>query len=533
MKLRTISTDKKSGHKPIVIAACITITLIVLINTICTLVICCPELFGVKMVSNIDSMTQTEKVESTLLSSGLSILGIVMAVWTGISIINAIDINRINTLDDNVDNLEKRTHSIEDMREQQNEMDKEKFICEMLLTSKDIATKELIKMFENAVSTLDVPYMKFLEIEHLFRTVVKLHNNPECESHLRDNAVKGINIAEGLLQKIRGFKQIDSNYTIDNVFSVYLAMRIAEFRFYMGYVSEGKECIEHFLAALETYNSFAKIFGASVPEFEYNAQFPDISYETCTGSPSVSAYFCNSIGESYSRIVKASVQDGKVGELSEPMTQEYAKKAVFYCAYAVHWDNREIYWRNLGCAIERFPLSEESFRLIVNVYNNAIEAGVCHKTFKVMLSILDKYINKHLSILPVENGQHRQIPLSEDVYYDTWTRLLKEPAGESLLWALSELRENSRIAKTLYPTEDVGYFYACVYHRDMCIVNDGNVEQAKQHLLEAFENYKLFKLIASTERLSRFMKEDLLALSKRLNLEIDKTEKEKILVASK
>lgn len=76
----------------------ISIMIILSVNTFCTLSICRPDLIN-KIVptssNDVDNshtyLSDAEKIESSLLANGLSIIGIFVAVWASLSIANSIN----------------------------------------------------------------------------------------------------------------------------------------------------------------------------------------------------------------------------------------------------------------------------------------------------------------------------------------------------------------------------------------------------------------------------------------------------------
>ena len=491
----------------------IVIAIILLVNTFSILSTCCPgllnKIFQTRVFDTCNQITQVEKVESSLLSSGLSILGIVIAVWTGLSITNAIDKKRIDAIDKQIDSitmrLEKNSNYIDSVNKHQNKVHKEIFINTLLSSADDLATYQLITFFENESYTSDIQYLMLIEVEELFKKVYSMRESKFLRNtSLLANAEKGIELSEKLLEKC-------NNQTL----TIYAKYRKAEFMFYSGYCCVGEERLNYFTSAIKIYEEVYTTFEADIPIFEANFDYLHATFRECNKNPKMSAYFCNSIGEAYSKICETGLilQDSKY---SKKTIESYGKKAIFYCSYAANWINRETYWRNLGCAIERHhKVTDETYDKLYNVYNEALNISATKSSFKVILSVCDKYFNRHLNIKNVDVRVGRTIPLSNASYENTWNNL-EQPLKEKLLEVLCRLEENSEYAKTIFPSSEIGYTYSCIYHRDMCLIKGQTKDVAKQHLSEAIHDLGILKVINPNGALTKILSDDLDALSKNI-----------------
>ena len=306
---------------------------------------------------------------------------------------------------------------------------------------------------------------------------------------------------------------ISAPSTIASVNAFYGAYRIAEFNFYSGYCSEKFERKRHFEKAIEIYLRVYTSFGAQLPVYNPKWKYFDNNFKECSNkTANISAYFCNSIGEAYSKIIE--VKDHIFLEDNE--IEEYKKKAVFYCAYASRWGNRETYWRNLGCAIERcYGVSEQTYNNLYEIYNKALNMEANEKSFKVILSVYEKYFNNYLNIEKVDIKEGRKTPLIDVSYKNTWDNFDKS-TKEKLLEILSNINKKSMYAKTIYPSKELGYIYSCIYHRNMCLINGDNYDMAKNHLIEAEKEIKVVKIIAPKGVLTKILECDLASLSEKL-----------------
>lgn len=503
-----MKTDKNLT-RILVISTIVTILLICVVNTICVLCICCPQIINILIPgANVPTKFMDSKVESTLLSTGLSIIGIAVSVWAALNIINMLERKEYDSvkveLKELKDELTNSTISVKEILTKQNQTDKIKLINEMYDTIQDLSTKVLIVQIRKLQEPQDIDYLQLVEIERTFKGVYHLHQSGSThDEELLMEAYKGIELSEEILRNSSAHSTIRS----------YLEYRIAEFNFYSGYCCKKFERKKYFDNAIEIYLRVYTSFGAQLPIYNPKWKYFDNNFKECSNkTANISAYFCNSIGEAYSKIIE--VKDHIFLEDNE--IEEYKKKAVFYCAYASRWGNRETYWRNLGCAIERcYGVSEQTYNNLYEIYNKALNMEANEKSFKVILSVYEKYFNNYLNIEKVDIKEGRKTPLRDVSYKNTWDNFDKF-TKEKLLEILSNINEKSMYAKTIYPSKELGYVYSCIYHRNMCLINGDNYDIAKNHLIEAEKEIKVVKIIAPKGVLTKILESDLASLAEKL-----------------
>lgn len=515
----------KSGkrNKWIIFVICIVTSIIVLVNVFSILVVCVPSLFE-KIIPNLDlskhfsTMTKKDQIESSILSSCVSIIALAVAIWTGINIINAIERKDFRNMQNDMDELKEDQIKLIDFSDcekkrilkqeqadkercaQQDRADKEKVLNELYKTFSDESTKVLIKIIKDYTAESNISFLEILEVERLFRNVYFLHDN-SMHSELVYYADEGIKRATDLLKA-----------TDDSNLKLYLNYRIAEFNFYSGYCCEGDERAEKFLDSIKIYKELATDLGANLPEYKENEmKYPIATYEGCNKSSlAISAYICNTIGEAYSKIIE---KRELIHKYKDQIIQ-FGLQAVFYCAYAVHWNEREIYLRNLGCALERhYGASGNHIDQIVAAYEQALNQPDSNtKSFKTLLSIYDKYINDILGIRRISPSERRTPPLSDDFYAETWRSSDKKGKVTN---TMNVLGKRAVQAKKIYPSSDVGYTYSCIYHRDICTLSHEK-NCAKKHLVLANKDLEILQIISPNTALTKILKSDLEDLTKKI-----------------
>lgn len=484
-----------STYGIVIISIFIAVVLIAIANILCVLAMCYPQLFGIKLSRN---LSDGEIIQSTILSDGIAIIGLAVAVWTGLNIANSIEKREVDRLQQRVHELNK---GIIERGLQHNQVERERFLHEMFATAKDEATNELIGLFRDLPIECNIPFLRLLYIEQKFRIVYELHRSEfNQDENLCKTAAEGISSAKELLENVE-----------NSTAKLYLHFRIAEFHFYMGYCCLGKKRLDHFITAINIYEELAAGFCAGIPEFKSDELYPNINYLPCKKNPSISAYFCNSVGEAYSSIVQEKKQLMTEGVSADDL-RIYGLKAIFFCAYANHLVTNSVYRRNLGCAIERIYGAIEHYEELKEIYNMALLLG--HKNasnFKTLVSIYDKYINSILNIEPIAPTEKRANQLCGKEFAHNLNSLVHDPQEplSDVMTVLKDIHTVSKQAKAIHPSESVGYQYDCIFYRDMCAVYYGshllmmdfNVvaemkKTAKSYLDKAEENWIILSIIA-------------------------------------
>ena len=506
-------------NKGLVIVICISVTLIVIINAICVLVACCPELISALFDVEINThMKGPDRVESSIISTGVSILGIAVAVWTGLSIANTIDKKRIDEIDegfkekqkgleesideigkrinDEKNGLERLYNQANKNQEIANSINKDRFLQELCSTGPDPTSIKLFEFFRDNIIESNVSFIELLEIEQRFSLVYTLHNSAFKHD---EKLIKAAN--EGII-RAEQMRKTTSHSTVE----LYLKYRIADFNFYMGYCHVGEERLRQFTEAIKTYTEVANDFSAYIPPFENDEIYPNIHYKPNEKNYALSAYFCNAIGEAYSKIEQNREELSRESHNDEELDL-YGKKAIYYCAYANRWGDKSIYKRNLGCAIERFHGFKSNKSTLASIYDEALKLEPSNpNNYKVVLSLKDKCINDSLEIRSILPDEKRQPKLSSKEFAEKWNGLSSN-SKKVVTDDLSQLNTLSNQAKTIHPTKSVGYQYACIYFRDMCAIYGNHMlqtdsaiigqmkQEAKQHFDQAEENWALLNII--------------------------------------
>lgn len=471
----------------------------------------------------IDSSESRVFMSDSLLSTGLTIIGIAVSAWAGLNIANAIDrknleemrkdyndaINKLeqknqtdidiikNNNQDEINNFKKATQKdIDDLRTKSDTIildlnkvykdakatDKQRKIAEFYeLIAELMSTDDSIEatILKNALSEYQpeesVSMTELVQMERLY-TIVHLAHRSEYvhDTMLINNAETGIEIANRQLQN-----------TNSEALQKYLNLRIAGFYFYQGYCELHEKRQECFDKAIDTFTAMKEVFQV-VPPPKEKRNLDSLQRE----QREISAYFYSAIGESNSKVIHLRENNDEDNKFKERLGQQftyYGFQAKVNCDYAQQFVKNEEHLRNYGCAIERADgITDDNLNELKRIYLAALDDKATESTFKVILSLYDKWINSRLNIKSVYGGQ-RDPALNDSSYHNNYSKLSYEEKSE-LESLLKDMERISSQAEKFYPTSSVGYTYKCIYFRDKCVIEEPGSSEIIKYLKSAQDN---------------------------------------------
>lgn len=309
--------------------------------------------------ANKSQLTDAEKVESTILSTGLTVIALAISVWAGLNITNAIERKELNELSDKVNKVSRQSRALAGALKENNNFYKQVFIRELWKLNNDETAKYFASQFDQ-IDIEDVLYIDLVKIEQLFGTIYYLHTVGNVDGQtIIEKANNGKEMIEGL------HKELEKKMVSNNILELYLDYRIAVLAFYKGYQCSEEDLYHCFIAAAQGFMDCVDGFNVKLPEYHDDTFeiIPDYSGDMSTLRRAI--FMANSIGEAYSKIteqfptlLKKAAVDGF--RIKEQELKRCARQAIFYCGCAVKWEaddtkkRREVYYRNLGCAYERY-----------------------------------------------------------------------------------------------------------------------------------------------------------------------------------
>lgn len=329
-------------------------------------------------IANNNPATIQSIYSATFFTDGLTLIGLAISVWAGLNIANAIERRELDKNKRDVDKLKKRTNKItKDISPIQKNIENISntlwflFENELLKTRDDEASLYLYSIFTKKANNKSSVFISTLPdlivIEQLFNQVYSLHDSKqELNEEINQRGKKGLETIEECFGRI----QDNGDKDIIN----YLKYRKAELCFYLGYSTKDLGYVyDYYKTAGDLYIELHESFKAFLPEYNDDFLIRDninkyipVFGKNNENDLKLSIYFANSICEAYSRILlcvdekslkNEEVQYTKDGREIKDL-EEITKKAIFYGCCSTKWANdivnNEVYYRNLGCAYERY-----------------------------------------------------------------------------------------------------------------------------------------------------------------------------------
>ena len=369
------------------------VVVIIALDVFSVLTTTCPELISKWFDVEIFVMLEDAQ-ERSLLSNGLSLIGLAISVWATLNIINVLDKKDVEELSSQLVRL-KEEHEVLATEQNYNTLRKEFEAC-----SSDYVMKSLAAKMSNAGKEY-CPQLSV--VMQYYSRVYQLNQHVVRDGALESATNEGIRYVDFLLERNNEFRIQNEDVR------QFLHYCKGEFLFYKAYCFEGEKRYRYSMEGLSEYEKCTELFHVKMPEFSLKEaqKYPDIKYKKCTDS--IGIYLVNTIGESYSKAVQG-INKWEKHNLPEVAVEELKYKALFYCAYAVKWSDSEnqVYLRNLGCALEAVYGSK---LYITDMWKNAKDAyqkamNICissgevpYNVFYTLISLNHRYSNYRISLL--------------------------------------------------------------------------------------------------------------------------------------
>lgn len=371
--------------------------------------------FTVQAIRNIPQVTSqdsSEKYEATLMASGLAIIGIAISVWAGLNIANAIEKKEVEDIKSSVkgineqfekkkEDIEKAKKDVEEitqnvvtMRNERRDVNWNTFLLELLETSQDTVSRYFYEQF----SETPIEWENLIEMVLLEQDFSQIYNNygetSKVKKVLLDKAETGINRASGLLKTL---SSID-NPTLERLIRIYLHYRITEFHFMNGYMVDKEKSYDEFKLAAKGFKESQKLLKIDLP-----GKKDKLDVYVQRDNLELAIYFANSIGEACSKVThrddipNRNAPDTEIKRFRDEVNP-YSEEAIFYLNIAVKLNEklpqREVYYRNLGCAYERKDRNNDAFgenaENIISNYRKALKAVISYEENKVRVENIYK-----------------------------------------------------------------------------------------------------------------------------------------------
>ncbi len=410
-----VKKKTRSDSRTVIIGILIATIIIVLIDAACIAIVCWLSINGSAAGET------TQSLEASLLSTGLSIIGIAVAVWAGLNIVNAIERKDLEELQNKSDHLKQQ---IADTISNMESIAYDGFLQALLRVGSaetgtpgtDEANVYFYREFSKHTINTNEDYFTLTRIENLFGQVYSLHNT---EDHLDLELIEKAEEALGL---------IDGFQTADQLVKTYLSFRKAEFNYYCGYVGDGAhKQYQFFSEAIDLYLDLSPKMGVVLPHYQdqKNDTLPECPENA---NRKLAIYMANTVGDACSKIIPLGkkLPERKASDderVSTEKPKDYEQMALFYCGCAAKWADGydyekirknelqyfELYYRNYGVALERYDkthnvIGEHAGKILENyqkafyhiVKGTKVRAQRLQSVYHVLLSYLKIYFDKEL-----------------------------------------------------------------------------------------------------------------------------------------
>ncbi len=360
--------------------------------------------------------------EAELLASGLAIIGLAIAIWTGLNIANAIQQRDVQDLSDTVQNLK---HTAEDLQSTTADVEtairhldpQSLFLQEFLKTNTDYTSTFLYYSLCSA-EHIQAPWGKLMQLERLYTRANKMH--------------KGLVHRQELLAQVcrQGLELIEElGMEHHPAIARYLLARTADFNWFRGYATrDPSQAAIYFCNTLDAYLTL-------FPLMEIDPHFTKDTLPHLSGSEQdFVIYITNTLSLCYLRL---SQRYGTLKSRSyvDPRVEKYIRespqKAVQYGQCAEAWiespkydgecKKEEFYYRNLGVAYEQldrhegtpFGHAEAIFSLYRKAFSRMVQDGELTLTktrsvYQVLLSYYKRYLDAQLDLGAIWGQTPRQ-----------------------------------------------------------------------------------------------------------------------------
>lgn len=316
--------------------------------------------------------------EEKVIDIGLAIIGLAIAIWAGLNIVNSIERKELEELRARTDGVKKLINNLDDIES----IAYDTFLQALLRMGNDEATKYFYKEFSKHAANRNLDYYTLTRIEDLFGQVYSLHNTVDHFDMVL------LEKAEEALEYIEDFE------TQDRLVALYLIFRKAELNYYSGYVGgSAREKYKYFSTAINLYQYALPKMNIVLPQYRKCKNPSEIPEIPTDADRKLTIYMANTIGDSCRKIIemkpKLKSEDLPVGDrIPEDKIRHYGDMALFYCGCAAKWADGydkevyakdlhyfEVYYRNCGVAYEQcdrvFGPMHKNAKIIIENYLKA------------------------------------------------------------------------------------------------------------------------------------------------------------------
>lgn len=346
-KPRDEKQGQKSKFKSFLVGAMIWVSKLICVALSCVAL--------APVISIIYHKSEGPSSEEQLLSVGLSIVGLAIAVWAGLNLLNSIERKDLEELRSRTDSIKQLVYNMDNIEH----LGYDAFLQALLRKGGDELTAYFYRQFSRYSMNAKEDFFILTRIEDLFGQVYDLHNS------IKHHDAELIGKAEEAISYIKKYQ------TDDRLIRTYLTVRNAEMGYYCGYAGKTSfQIYQSFSSAFDLYQKILLELSISFPPRGKDGQAPDLPDGA---NRKLAIYMANTLGDTCSQVLLlkkelTSASAPKDQQVEETVLAQYAEKAIFYCDCAVKWADKyayddiykndyqyfELYYRNCAVAYERY-----------------------------------------------------------------------------------------------------------------------------------------------------------------------------------
>lgn len=418
-------------------------------------------------------------LESAVLSSGMAIIGVAIAVWAGLNIMQVLEKDKFELFSKEVVNYRyerkmlNKTRFLENVASQKDELSR--YLYDKLQASIDEENDEIPSEIYFDLDIIETMFHSaYREQLEIYRTIpLKYYDEAidKCEEQI---------------------KQIHRILNTDDFIEQYLKICIIEFNFYKGYIAEAEESRKCFQNVIKGFYEIFKELKEPEKLIKEKRYIDQNFYFTI--------FLLNSVGESYSKIIHSFYGDNKNGDKMKEYMREQASKGkecyetlflMIESAEKLPVDYkrrilREVYYRNYGALLERISrIVENTIETQFN-YNSKI-----HEMYQMAMDITMNEYTDNVTFKPFRRWLffYKSVIEINNVKGLLEGNLLKNDSVTDLKSYTNKAYYYVKIALRKFPIKILFMKFQIFIERDLTIwgIYDNNLDAAYLHA----ENLKL------------------------------------------
>lgn len=463
-------------QKFLIFVVAIITAFVIAANAICMLCVCCPDIvssvfpnIGINFVLDVE-MDDSAKIDTVFISTGLNVVAIAIAVWSGLHIIQVLEKNQFEEA--------KKTLARLNAEVETSNAERRETSYKTLLSSVEAlgsrGGKDLLNIcLLGILSEMDyrsLPADFLFDLSRIEASFQRLYQKHYEDSDITADEYEAIMFLIDDIQS-RIVDTISKSSKQNKTIQKYLNLRIAEINFYYGY-----NCKAHLVS--DVYETAINYYLEVFPDFKDTQKLQN-KLKNSKDNIEFDVYMINTLAEAYSKILHRAKPVLSNNAYTDYMNICKTYSEILTDVLSANKNNisihREVYYRNIGCFWERYygisggthAPAEKEYNQIIPFYLKSLEIGLAKKDlnesqFYVFFSLHHKYYDG-LFRISNHSGKVKSFPIPP---------FSSNPDADKLLRQLSQCSAYMRIAlnfskNPMYYLEQQAFLYRD-YHVVYC-----------------------------------------------------------------